>query len=214
MGQVCAWHDDCCALERRVSRPSEQPSAFDPHEAPTLRRREVRSRPGPADLLVLVADDDPDARAVYCGAVYHLGHRVIGCADGSEAVATAFRRRPDVVLMDMSMPGLDGVTATRSIKQHLPATFVVAMTGHGERYFDAARNSGCDAFLCKPFNPYVLEEILASLGRRKDREIVKRCSCGREYTRSGWKELPVVGSMGAVELRNCACGSSIALGDE
>ncbi len=197
-----------------MSHPSELPSAFDPHEAPTLRQREVRLRPGPADLLVLVAEDDADARAVYCGAVYHLGHRVIGCADGSEAVAAAFRRRPDVVLMDMSMPGLDGVAATRTLKRHLPTTFVVAMTGHGQRYFDAARDSGCDAFLCKPFNPYVLEEILGALGRRKNAEIVKRCSCGREYTRSGWKDLRVVGSMGAVELRNCPCGSSIALGDE
>lgn len=201
--------------ERRVSHsPSELPSAFEPHEAPTLRRRDARAPPGPADLLVLVADDDPEARWVYCGTVYHLGHRVLGCADGSEAVATAFRRRPDVVLMDMSMPGLDGIAATRTLKKHLPATFVVAMTGHGERYYDRARDSGCDAFLCKPFNPYVLEELLEALRRRKDTEVVKVCACGREYTRSGWKSLPVVGSMGSFELRNCRCGSSIALGDE
>lgn len=192
---------------------SELPSAFEPHEAPTLRRRDARAPPGPADLLVLVADDDPEARWVYCSAVYHLGHRVLGCADGSEAVATAFRRRPDVVLMDMAMPGLDGMAATRTLKKHLPATFVVAMTGHGERYFDRARDSGCDAFLCKPFNPYVLEALLEALRRRKDTEVVKVCACGREYTRSGWKSLPVVGSMGSVELRNCRCGSSIALGD-
>ncbi|HEX8793459.1 MAG TPA: response regulator [Polyangiaceae bacterium] len=197
-----------------MSHSSELPSGFDPHEAPTLLQRDARARPGPADLLVLVADDDPEARAVYCSAVYHLGHRVIGSADGSEALATAFRRRPDVVLMDMSMPGIDGVTATRTLKQHLPATLVVAMTGHGQRYFDVARDSGCDAFLCKPFNPYVLEEILEALRRRKDTEVVKVCACGREYTRSGWKGLLVVGSMGSVELRNCSCGSSIALGDE
>lgn len=200
--------------KRAVSRTSELPSAFDPHEAPTLRQLGSRPGPGPADLLILIADDDPDCRAIYCGAIYQLGHRVLGCGDGSEAIAKAFRRRPDVVLMDMSMPGVDGVAATRTLKKHLPTTFVVAMTGHGQRYFELARASGCDAFLCKPFNPYVLEEILEALRRRKDTEVVKRCSCGREYTRSGWKALPVVGTMGPIELRNCICGSSIALGEE
>jgi CheY-like chemotaxis protein len=194
--------------------PSQPPSAFEPHEAPTLRPRSGRTRPGPSDLLVLVVDDDAEARAVYCATLYHLGCRVVGCGDGCEAIATALRRRPDVVLMDMAMPGLDGPHATRSLKEHLPATFVVAMTGLGERYFTAARESGCDAFLCKPFNPYVLEEILDALRRRKDKEVVKRCSCGREYTRSGWVALPRIGEMGAVELRNCVCGSSIALGDD
>jgi CheY-like chemotaxis protein len=197
-----------------VSRPSQLPSDFEPHEAPTLRQRALNARPGPADLLVLVVDDDPDARAVLCGMLYHLGYRVCGCGDGGEAIATALRCHPDVVLMDMAMPGIDGVEATRSLKQHLPSTFVVAMTGLGERYFDAARGSGCDAFFGKPFNPYVLEEILEALRRGKEAEVVKRCSCGREYTRSGWKGLPLLGTMGPVELRNCRCGSSIALGGE
>ena len=193
---------------------SKLPSGFDAHEAPTLRQRDSRARPGPADLLVLVADHDPEARWGYCNTLYHLGHRAIGCADGNEAVAVAFRRRPDVVLMDVSMSRVDGVAATRTLKRHLPSTFVVAMTGRGQTDFDVVRDSGCDALLCKPFNPYVLEEILEALGRRKDTEIVKRCSCGHEYTRSGWKALRVVGTMGPVELRNCACGSSIALGDD
>lgn len=161
-----------------------------------------------------MVDDDAEARAVYCSTIYHLGHRVLGRADGSEAVAAAFRYRPDVVLMDMSMPGRDGVSATRALKKHLPETFVVAMTGHGPRYFEAARKSGCDAFLCKPFNPYVLEEILDAVRQRKDAEVVKRCSCSREYTRSGWKRLPRIGAMGPVELRNCPCGSTMALGND
>lgn len=200
--------------EIRVPHSSQLPSGFEPHEAPTLRQRDSRSRPGPADLLVLVVDDDAEARAVYCATLYHLGCRVAGCSDGSEAIATAVRRRPDVVLMDMAMPDLDGVQATRSLKEHLPGTVVVAMTGLAERYFAAARESGCDAFLCKPFNPYVLEEILDAVRRRKGSEVVKRCACGREYTRADWLALGRVGNMGPVELRNCTCGSSLALGED
>jgi two-component system, cell cycle response regulator DivK len=161
--------------------------------------------------MVLVVDDDIEARTQYCASLDAMGYRTAECGDGSEAVDEAQRRRPDVVLMDMSMPDVDGVEATRRLKARAPDTFVVGMSGLPERYFHLARGSGCDAFLGKPFNPYVLEEILTALRRRKDVEVIKLCGCGREHTRAGWKALHLCGEMGGAELRNCICGSSLAL---
>jgi CheY-like chemotaxis protein len=191
----------------------ELPSAFGPHEAPTLGQRRRRGRTGPADLLILVVDDDADARAIYCAAIHHLGYRVAASTDGRRALGIARRRLLDAVLIDVSMPGLSGIETTRLLKEQRSQTFVVAMTGAGDRYFDEAHAAGCDGFLCKPFNPFVLEEILGALRRRKDGEVVKRCGCGREHTRRSWKSLRLVGTMEGAELRNCACGSTIALGD-
>jgi CheY-like chemotaxis protein len=191
---------------------SHSPSGFEVHEAPTQGQRSPLARPGPADLMVLVVDDDADTRALYCAWLDNMGYRTAGCGDCREAFAQ-MSRRPDVVLMDMSMPDVDGIEATRLLKAQAPATFFIGMSGATERYFHQALGSGCEAFLSKPFNPYLLEDILGALRRRKDREIVKRCGCGREHTRAGWKALRLCGEMWGVELRNCVCGSSLALGD-
>jgi CheY-like chemotaxis protein len=196
-----------------MSNDSHSPSAFEVHEAPTQRQRGALARPGPADLMVLVVDDDADIRALYCAWLDNMGYRTTGCGDCREALAQMMRKHSDVVLMDMSMPDVDGIEGTRLLKAEAPETFIIGMSGAAEQYFDQARASGCEAFLRKPFNPYLVEDILGALTRSKGRELVKRCGCGREHTRAGWKALRLCGEMGDVELRNCVCGSSLALGD-
>ena len=187
-------------------RPTPPSSAFDPHEAPTMRNTDEP----PSRGVVLVVDDEPEIRDVYCAALGSLGYRTIPCADGCHALDAIRTSAPDVVLIDMAMPVMSGLEAARSIKEQRPGVLVIAMTAFSDqKYFDAALAAGCDAFLCKPFNPFVLETILDALHVRGP--IVKRCSCGRQFTRDGWAWLPVVGVMEGIELRNCPCGSSIAL---
>src|SRR4051794_7044171 len=90
---------------------------------------------GTADgaLRVIVADDDPFARRLITAALEHGGIIVIAEArDGHEAVELGWYHRPDVILMDAIMPGLDGVLATGRIVKLLPDQLVVVLTSAGE----------------------------------------------------------------------------------
>jgi two-component system cell cycle response regulator DivK len=106
--------------------------------------------------LVLVVDDYEDTRTIYTEYLRFAGFRVAYASDGADAVTKAKALVPDVVVMDLAMPGVDGWTATKQLKTD-PRTkdiFVLAVTGCSE---DAARveawRSGCDAFLEKPVLP-------------------------------------------------------------
>ena len=109
--------------------------------------------------LILVVDDFADVREMYAAYLRFAGFRVDEAADGVEALAKASKLRPDLVLMDLSLPGLDGWEATRRIKadeqtRHIP---VVALTGHTlAPYLQRARDAGVDGFLAKPCLPDAL----------------------------------------------------------
>lgn len=119
--------------------------------------------------LVLVVDDYQDAREMYAEYLTFSGFRVAEATSGLEAVQKAFALEPDVVLMDLSLPGLDGWAATRRLKtdrrtRHIP---VVALTGHAlAGASDGAREAGCDAFVTKPCLP---DELVAEIRRVLDR---------------------------------------------
>jgi two-component system cell cycle response regulator DivK len=106
--------------------------------------------------LVLVVDDYQDAREMYAEYLSFSGFRVIEASTGNEAVEKAFDLRPDVILMDLSLPGMDGWAATRKLKndertRRIP---VVALTGHAlAGASEGARLAGCDAFVTKPCLP-------------------------------------------------------------
>ncbi len=120
--------------------------------------------------LVLVADDYDDTRRIYTEYLRFAGFRVASATDGAEAVRKAKELIPDVVVMDLSMPGVDGWTATRMLKED-PRTkdiYVMAVTSYssdGPRL--AAWRSGCDAFVVKPVLP-------AELVRRIVRRLVSK----------------------------------------
>jgi two-component system, cell cycle response regulator DivK len=189
------------------------PSAFEAHEAPTLRGRSRASKSSIVDTLVLVVDDDENARDLWCATLEHLGYRTIHRQNGLQAIDAARQHVPDVLLMDVRMPVLGGLETTRRLKEDSATRgcFVVLMTASGSDHFDEGLRAGCDGFLCKPFNPFVLGEIIGARRRDADPSIVKRCGCGATYTRSQWKALPFCGPMLRAELRNCICGSSLAL---
>jgi len=103
--------------------------------------------------LVLVVDDYADARAMYVAWLEVSGYRVVEASTAAEAIALAQAEPPAAILMDLSLPGVDGIEATRRLKadprtRHVP---VVAITGHVEAHVaDAATAAGCDVFIVKP----------------------------------------------------------------
>ena len=111
-------------------------------------------------IKVLLADDHPVVRrglAEFLGAAEDID--VVGAAvDGEEAVALADRHQPDVVLMDLSMPGIDGVEATRRVVASVPGAKVVALTSFDDRErIIAVLDAGAVGYLLKDADP---EELL------------------------------------------------------
>ncbi len=100
-----------------------------------------------APLRVLVVDDCPQLRETIRVALENAGLMVVGEAcDGAEALAEAAVQRPDVVLMDLAMPRMDGIQATRTLRRQQPHTPVVLWTGQDDAYLAAAiRSSGAHA---------------------------------------------------------------------
>jgi two-component system cell cycle response regulator DivK len=106
--------------------------------------------------LILVVDDYQDAREMYAEYLQFSGFRVAEARNGNEAVAQAFALKPDLILMDLSLPGMDGWEATRQLKadkstRHIP---IVALTGHAlAGASEGAKKAGCDSFVTKPCLP-------------------------------------------------------------
>jgi two-component system cell cycle response regulator DivK len=113
--------------------------------------------------LILVVDDFDDNRAMYAEFLALKGFRVAEAANGEEAVAMTTELMPAVVVMDLSLPVMDGWEATRRLKAD-PRTrnvVIIALTGHAEdSHADRARDAGCDDFVAKPCLP---EELLAKV---------------------------------------------------
>jgi two-component system cell cycle response regulator DivK len=128
------------------------------------RESAKRSRP-----LVLIVDDFEDNRAMYAEYLTYSGYEVEQAADGQEAVQMTQRLLPDVVVMDLSLPILDGWEATRRVKadartRNIP---IIALSGHAlARHSRGAREAGCDAFLAKPCLPETLVEKIQELIRQ------------------------------------------------
>ncbi|HSE93586.1 MAG TPA: response regulator [Methylomirabilota bacterium] len=130
--------------------------------------------------LVLIVDDFQDNREMYAMFLEHSGYRVAEAATGFEALERAVELLPDVVVMDLSLPGLDGWEATRRLKadprtKHIP---VLALTSHAlEGFSEGAKAAGCDTFVTKPCLPdQLVAEIRALL---RDRHPKPRTSTPR-----------------------------------
>lgn len=113
--------------------------------------------------LVLVVDDYDDSREMSAEFLSFSGFRVAEAKDGHEAIEKATALHPDVILMDISLPGIDGWEATRRLKAD-PRTRdirILALTGFALRDHEAqAKSSGCDGFVSKPCPP---EEMVAAV---------------------------------------------------
>jgi len=130
---------------------------------------------------VLVVDDYPDAREMYSEYLQFSGFDVVEAANGAEALQRAVDERPDVILMDLSLPVMDGWEATRRLKadQRTASIPVVALTGHAlAGISDGAMKAGCDAFVTKPCLP---EDLVKEIRKILDRP----SSTSKKLGRSG-----------------------------
>ena len=118
--------------------------------------------------ILLVEDNDMN-RDMLSRRLLRKGYEVVMALDGQQAVEMAAAEKPDLILMDMSLPVLDGWEATRRIKAaaETRAIPVIALTAHamsGDR--EKALESGCDDYDTKPIDlPRLLEKMTAALGR-------------------------------------------------
>lgn len=114
-------------------------------------------RPAPKEPTILIAEDHLDSREALGALLEAFGFRVIAAVNGAEAVDLARNRRPDLILMDIMMPELDGFEATRRLRgfdetRDIPIITLTAMDGARSLALDAGAND----FLTKPINSGVL----------------------------------------------------------
>jgi CheY-like chemotaxis protein len=118
-----------------------------------------------ARQTILVVDDFDDTRLLLRTWLERRGFRVIEAVNGIEAVAQAERGNPDLIIMDMQMPELDGLAATRKIRdlKTLGDVPVVAVSAYGAQQFRReALAAGCNEYVSTPFEPDDLEQVIRS----------------------------------------------------
>lgn len=129
------------------------------------RDRQQRERP-----LILIVEDQSELRRLYAQELTLSGFDVIEAGNGADAIVHTSERFPDVVLMDLSLPILDGWEATRRLKDdnrtaHIPVVALTAHDGSGE--LQRATRAGCDWFVPKPCQPHdLIEEVRRVLAAR------------------------------------------------
>ena len=108
---------------------------------------------------ILLVEDTEDNRRIVRDLLATTGYELIEAADGLDGVAAALRHQPDLILMDLQLPGIDGYEATRRIRAALalPRIPIIAVTSYalaGDE--ERTRAAGCDDYVAKPFNPRAL----------------------------------------------------------
>lgn len=121
------------------------------------------------ELTVLLVEDNEDNRIVYSTILRHAGYRVIEAGDGETGIALARSEHPALILMDVSIPVIDGWQATRMLKDDAETRDipVIALTAHAlEEDRVRAREVGCDGYIPKPAEPrLVLRHVDEQLGQ-------------------------------------------------
>lgn len=122
---------------------------------------------------ILLVEDNEDNRIIYATMLRHYGYRVVETANGEEVTGLALQERPDLVVMDISLPGIDGWTATQRLREgeetaEIP---VVAVTAHALPEDRAkAEAVQCNGYLTKPCEPRkLMEEVKRLIGEAGER---------------------------------------------
>jgi two-component system cell cycle response regulator DivK len=117
---------------------------------------------------VLVVEDDSDHRNIYRMILIHSGYEVLEAMDGEEGIRMAREEQPDIILMDVSIPRIDGWEATRILKsdETTSAIPIIAITAHAlKKARQEATEAGCDVYIPKPVEPrQVVEEVRRLIG--------------------------------------------------
>jgi two-component system, cell cycle response regulator DivK len=126
--------------------------------------QQARSRDATSPLILIVEDYD-DSRQMYVQYLTFAGFRVAEAVNGREAIDQATRSLPDLIVMDLSLPEVDGWEATRRLKadQRTKRVPVIALTGHAlVGHSKTAKEAGCDHYITKPCLP---EDLVAEIRR-------------------------------------------------
>lgn len=112
---------------------------------------------------ILVVEDDIDNRRIVAKVLSVEGYRVIEATDGAEALSQARREHPDLILMDLALPNIDGWEATRQLKgdpqtRSIPVVALTAVAMRGDE--EQARAAGCDDYLPKPARPVAIRAMV------------------------------------------------------
>jgi two-component system cell cycle response regulator DivK len=124
---------------------------------------------------ILIVDDNQDSRELVVKILKARGYQTIEAVDGEEALEKAVAERPDLILMDRSLPKIDGYEATRRLKgrEEFKDIPIVALTAHamrGDR--EKALEAGCEGYISKPINVRELPELILSYLRGKKESIL------------------------------------------
>ena len=124
------------------------------------------SETNPANLTVLVVEDDDDSRYLMRLELEQLGYLISEAENGVKGVEIALRDHPDIILMDLTLPEMDGLEATARIRadaemRNVP---IIAVTAHQESdWREEAKASGFDAYVTKPIDGGWLSELIKGL---------------------------------------------------
>ena len=113
--------------------------------------------------LVVAADDDPDILMLVRMRLQRAGCRVLTAADGLEAFQLCVEHRPEIAVLDGSMPGLTGVEVTQALRSAgLPVHVILLTASARQTDVDAGASAGADSYITKPFSPQELESCVAA----------------------------------------------------
>ena len=142
--------------------------AIEPREGEVVpsANQNMGSPTSAGNSLILVVDDSADNVAMLSLDLQQQGYRVVTATDGEDAISVAFYTLPNLILMDISMPKLDGLGATRKIRENeaLRDVPVIAVTAFGTEGFQrAAYDAGVSGYLTKPIDFQRMHQLISSL---------------------------------------------------
>lgn len=127
--------------------------------------------PEPTGKCILIIEDNPLNMKLFSAMIAAQGYRVLHAADGPAGLAAARQEQPDLIIMDVSLPGLSGIEVTRLLKENEETRDIpiIIATAFGMR--DEIRTCGCDAFMAKPIAVAELLRLIESLLARSPARI-------------------------------------------
>jgi two-component system, sensor histidine kinase len=141
-----------------VRLPAAEVTAEQPRVTPRPLARQSRR--------ILIVEDNDDAREALSTALRLLGHEVHEAADGLGAIDVAVKLRPDIALIDVGLPELDGYEVARRLRKDAQRICLVALTGYGQpEDRRRAQEAGFDHHIVKPVDPAVLDAVLRDIGQ-------------------------------------------------
>jgi two-component system CheB/CheR fusion protein len=170
--RLVEMHEGRISIDSRGPGHGTEVEIHLPATAMTASPATTSERPAPGasrPLRVLIVEDNPDSAAMLDVTVLQLGHATRIAHDGATAVALATQFAPDLVLLDIGLPVMNGYDVARAMRRRPEFSHVhlAAVTGWGqEEDRRKAREAGCDSHFTKPLAPAALEELLAAVAQR------------------------------------------------